>query len=170
MLFEVRRQRHRGRPVSKQDLAYQVPVRGDLRVQERAAEEMGRRVCRVASLHALDRAIEDELLPPLYDASLLWAAPLGMVLGGVEFEGGVGYLQSWLLTPWERSGSFASQPCHVASREGVRPGHGGARSAPQGDADSQQRSPVAEPIEFQASDVAEAASANNSVAEASNPP
>lgn len=160
--------------MSKQDLAYQVPVRGDLRVQERAAEEMGRRVCRVASLHALDRAIEDELLPPLYDASLLWAAPLGMVLGGVEFEGGVGYMQSWLLTPWERSGSYSSQPCHVATREGVRPGHGGARAALQGAADSQQRSPVAEPIELRAADAghdaAEAASTNTSDAGVSNSP
>jgi hypothetical protein len=103
MLFEVRRQRIRGVPILKHELNAMIPVRGDLRVQEGPAEAMGRRVCRVATLHALDRTIEDQLLPPLHDAVLLWMAPVGMVLGGIEFEGGAGFLQTWHCVPWDRA-------------------------------------------------------------------
>jgi hypothetical protein len=102
MLFEVRRQRIRGVPIPKHELSSAVPVRGDLRVQEGPAEAMGRRVCRVATLHALDRTIKDQLLPPLHDVCLLWMAPIGMVLGGIEFEGGAAFLQTWHCVPWER--------------------------------------------------------------------
>lgn len=103
MLFEVRRQRIRGVPIAKHEFSATAPVRGDLRVQEGPAEAMGRRVCRVATLHALDRTVEDQLLPSLHDTVLLWMAPVGMVLGGIEFEGGAGYMQSWHCVPWERS-------------------------------------------------------------------
>jgi hypothetical protein len=103
MLFKVRRQRIRGVPIPKQELNSAAPVRGDLRVQEGPVEAMSRRVCRVATLHALDRIIEDQLLPPLHDVVLLWMAPVGMVLGGIEFEGGTGFLQTWHCVPGERS-------------------------------------------------------------------
>lgn len=72
MLFAVRRQRIPGMPISKHELSSAVPVRGELRVQEGPAEAKCLRVYRVATLHALDRAIEEQLLPPLHDAMLLW--------------------------------------------------------------------------------------------------
>jgi hypothetical protein len=102
MLFEVRRQRVRGVPLSREARHRVAPVRGDLRVEEGPAEPMGRRSCRVATLHALDRAINDDVLPRLYDARLLWMAPLGLVLGGIEFEDGRGYWQTWYCVPLDR--------------------------------------------------------------------
>jgi hypothetical protein len=126
MLFEVRRQRIRGAPVPKAERDRIVPVRGDLRVH--VVEAMGRRVCRVASLHALDRVLGDGMLPPLHDVSLLWMAPLGMVLGGIEFEDGIGHFQTWYITPWERSPPFADQRRHLASHEEVSCSEDGSRS------------------------------------------
>jgi hypothetical protein len=102
MLFEVRRQRIRGVPLSKEARNRVVPVRGDLRVEEGPAEPMGRRLCRVATLHAVDRVVNGDSLPRLYDARLLWMAPLALVLGGIEFEGGTGYWQTWYCTPLDR--------------------------------------------------------------------
>lgn len=101
----------------KEERSRIVPVCGDLRVQEAPAEAMGRRLCRVATLHALDRAIEDQVLPPLYDVALLWIAPLGMVLGGIEFDGQGAFWQTWHLTPWDRSTPSAGRPRHLASHE-----------------------------------------------------
>lgn len=103
MLFEIRRQRIRGVPVPRRNLNDIKPIRGDLRVEEGPAEKLGRRVCRVASVHALDRAIHDEDIPRLYDVILLWMAPLGMVLGGIEIEGDTAYAQTWLCCPVERA-------------------------------------------------------------------
>ena len=60
---------------------------------------MGRRLCRVATLHAVGHVVNGDRLPRLYDARLLWTAPLGLVLGGIEFEGGTGYWQTWYCTP-----------------------------------------------------------------------
>jgi hypothetical protein len=128
MLFEVRRQRIRGVPIPKHELNAMIPVRGDLRVQERPAEAMGRRVCRVATLYALDRTIEDQLLPALHDVVLLWMAPGGMVLGGIEFEGGAGFFQTWHCVPWDRSTHSASRPRHLATHESVSHGQNAGRS------------------------------------------
>ncbi|WP_043458851.1 hypothetical protein [Azohydromonas australica] len=102
MLFEVRRQRIRGVPLTKEARNRVVPARGDLRVEEGPAEPMGRRLCRIATLHAVDRVVNGDSLPRLYDARLLWMAPLALVLGGIEFEGGTGYWQTWYCTPLDR--------------------------------------------------------------------
>lgn len=161
MLFEVRRQRIRGVPIPRQDLSHIVPVRGDLRVQERPAEEMGRRVCRVATLHTLDRAIEDEMLPRLHDVSLLWMAPLGMVLGGIEFDGGVGYMQSWFVTPWERSTSFDGRPSELVSHEMVGHHRDGTSTPTQRRSNAQQLAPEAESICQQENRTAEPAAASS---------
>ncbi len=102
MLFEVRRQRIRGVPLSKEARNRVVSVSGDLRAEEGPAEPMGRLSCRVATLQAVDRVVNGDSLPRLYDARLLWMAPLALVLGGIEFVGGTGYWQTWYCTPLDR--------------------------------------------------------------------
>jgi hypothetical protein len=103
MLFDVVRQRVRGVPVPKEERRRIVPIWGDLRIEECSAEQMGRRLSRVASLHAMNRAINADEIPRLYDAEVLWMSPMAMVLGGIEFEAGVGYCQSWWCVPLDRS-------------------------------------------------------------------
>jgi hypothetical protein len=170
MLFEVRRQRIRGVPIPKHELSLAVPVRGDLRVQEGPAEAMGRRVCRVATLHALDRAIEDQLLPPLHDVSLLWMAPAGMVLGGIEFEGGAGFLQTWHCVPWDHSARSADRPRHLASHESVGHGRNAGRPEIPGGRGSESLASEAEPVCQHEAGTAELASANNAAVGDSNSP
>jgi hypothetical protein len=63
---------------------------------------MGRQLCCVATLHAVDGVVNGDSLPRLYDARLLWMAPLALVLGGIEFEGGTGYWQTWYCTSLDR--------------------------------------------------------------------
>ncbi|WP_028997084.1 hypothetical protein [Azohydromonas australica] len=167
MLFEVRRQRIRGVPVPKEERSRIVPVRGDLRVQEAAAEAMGRRLCRVATLHALDRAIEDQLLPPLHDVALLWIAPLGMVLGGIEFDGQGAFWQTWHVTPWDRSAPVVGRSRHLASHEVA----GYCRDAggpPALSSSALEVAPLAEPICRQEDSTAHLALASNTVVGDSN--
>lgn len=170
MLFEVRRQRIRGVPVPKEERSRIVPVRGDLRVQEAAAEAMGRRLCRVASLHALDRAIEDQLLPPLYDVALLWIAPLGMVLGGIEFDGQGAFWQTWHVTPWSRSALSGGQPRHLAAHDAIGQGRNAGRpELPCGSNSAPLASPAESVCPHEARTV-EPAAANNAVVGDSNSP
>lgn len=103
MLFDVVRQRLRGVPIPKEERRRLVPIRGDLRIEERSAEQLARRLCRVASLHTMECAINADELPKLYDAEVLWMSSMAMVLGGIEFEAGVGYCQSWWCVPLDRS-------------------------------------------------------------------
>ncbi len=147
-----------------------VPVRGDLRVQEAAAEAMGRRLCRVATLHALDRAIEDQLLPPLYDVALLWIAPLGMVLGGIEFDGQGAFWQTWHLTPWDRSTPSIGRPRHLTSHEEA--GYcrdAGSPPALRNSSSAQHLAPLVEPICQQRDSTAQPPAASNTTVGASSP-
>jgi hypothetical protein len=169
MLFEVRRQRIRGVPVPKEQRHRIVPVRGDLRVQEATVEAMGRRVCRVASLHALSRAINDQLLPPLHDVAILWMAPLGMVLGGIEFEGGVSYFQTWHVTPWERFTPSLDRPRQLASHEGAAHREEGRSATAPRSSDPPQVTPVAEPTCKQEDSTAVPASPSKAAVGESNP-
>ncbi len=168
MLFEVRRQRIRGIPVPKDERSRIVAVRGDLRVQEAAAEAMGRRLCRVATLHALDRAIDDHLLPPLHDVVLLWIAPLGMVLGGIEFDGQGAFWQTWHVTPWERSTPAAGRPRDLTSHEagGYCREAGSLPALRSGSA--QQVVPLVEPIRQREGSTAHLASASNTAVDDGN--
>jgi hypothetical protein len=168
MLFEVRRQRLRGLPIPKRELNATVPVRGDLRVQEGPAQAMGRRVCRVATLHALDRTIEDQLLPALHDVSLLWMAPVGMVLGGIEFENGVGFLQSWHCVPWDRSLPLAGRPRHLAAHESVGHGRNAERPEIRCDTVSALLAPEGESVGQHKGSTAELACANKAAVSDSN--
>ena len=68
---------------------------GGTRARQCSAEQMGWRLCRVASLHAMGRKINADEIPTLHDAEVLRMSPMAMVLGGIEFEAGVGYCQSW---------------------------------------------------------------------------
>jgi hypothetical protein len=167
MLFEVRRQRIRGVPVPKEERSRIVPVRGDLRVQEAPAEAMGRRLCRVATLHALDRAIEDQLLPPLYDVALLWIAPLGMVLGGIEFDGQGAFWQTWHLTPWDRSAPAVGRPRHLASHGDAGYCRDAASPPALRSSNVQQAPPLAEPICHQKDSTAQSPAASKTTVGAS---
>ncbi|WP_156901622.1 hypothetical protein [Azohydromonas australica] len=140
-----------------------VPVRGDLRVQEAAAEAMGRRLCRVATLHALDRAIDDHLLPPLHDVALLWVAPLGMVLGGIEFDGQGAFWQTWHLTSWDRSAPVVVGPRHVAAHEAAGYCRDAGGPPALNSSSALQVAPLAEPICRHEDSTAHFASASNTV-------
>lgn len=153
----------------KEDRNRIVPVRGDLRVQEAAAEAMGRRLCRVATLHALDRAIEDQLLPPLYDVSLLWIAPLGMVLGGIEFDGQGAFWQTWHLTPWDRFAPVVGRPRHLASHEDAGYCRDAASPPALRSSSAQQGTPLAKPIRQQQDSTAEPSPASKTTVGASTP-
>ncbi len=153
----------------KEERSRIVPVRGDLRVQEAAVEAMGRRLCRVATLHALDRAIEDQLLPPLRDVALLWCAPLGMVLGGIEFDGQGAFWQTWYLTPWDRSTLAVGRPRHLASHEeaGYCPDAGSPPAMRSSSA--HQVAPLAEPISQQKDSTDQSPAASKTTVGASTP-
>jgi hypothetical protein len=58
-------------------------VVGELLVCERL-DPLLRRTTRVATLTMIGDAKTRELLPPLYDAVLLWVSPQGFVLAGTE--------------------------------------------------------------------------------------
>lgn len=58
-------------------------VVGELLVCERL-DPLLRRTTRVATLTSFGDAKTTDLLPPLFDATLLWIAPQGFVLGGTE--------------------------------------------------------------------------------------
>lgn len=170
MLFEVRRQRIRGVPVSKDERSRIVPVRGDLRVQEASAEAMGRRLCRVATLHALDRAIEDQLLPPLHDVALLWIAPLGMVLGGIEFDGQGAFWQTWHVTPWDRSTSSVGRPRYLSAHDTVGQSRNAGRLELPCGSTSEPLSSHVESVCPQEARTVELASAHNAAVGDSNSP
>ena len=95
MIFEVRRRRRRGVPLSQEDFLRGPAIVGDLRVEECGDLRHFGRTIQVATLHSLSRTRDIYELPPLYDVRLAGMAPLALTLTGVEFEGGAGYVQTW---------------------------------------------------------------------------
>ncbi|WP_375738039.1 hypothetical protein [Pseudomonas boanensis] len=73
------------------------PVVGDVLIAHRHCQEMGRSA-NVARL-SVGLPQDQDPIPPLIDAQLLWMAPGGFVISGVELVDGVAYAQSW----WCRS-------------------------------------------------------------------
>lgn len=82
MCLRVILTRQRGVAQSPRDLAHAEGRVGELLVGERQ-DELLRRTSRVATLSGGDGRRVD-LLPPLYDVTLLWVAPQGFVLAGTE--------------------------------------------------------------------------------------
>lgn len=98
MLFEVRRQRCRGRPLPKQDRQFAKAVIGDLHIEEQRADAFGR-LMKVATLYASNEQSGTSESAQLYDAQLLWMSPIALVLGGLELQGDTAYAQTWLCLP-----------------------------------------------------------------------
>jgi hypothetical protein len=98
MRFRVVRMRDRGFVRDASALRRDDGVVGELLVTETDDKTL-RRSARVAQLVHAGDARRDDLLPPLVDPVLLWMAPLGFVLAGMErddVDGRVRHLaQSW---------------------------------------------------------------------------
>jgi hypothetical protein len=83
MRFRVVRTRLRGVALLPRDLGAEPGVVGELLVWERH-DALLRRSTRIATLVEGVRAGENEVLPPLFDATLVWMAPQGLVISGTE--------------------------------------------------------------------------------------
>jgi hypothetical protein len=81
--FRVVRTRLRGVALPLRDLGAEPAFLGELLVSERH-DPLLRRSTRVATLVEGVRPGENEVLPPLYDVTLVWMAPQGPVIGGTE--------------------------------------------------------------------------------------
>ena len=75
--------RHQGIARAPGELSRADGVVGELLLGEQQ-DTLLRRTTRVATLTRIGDAKSAELLPPLYDATVLWIAPQGMVLSGTE--------------------------------------------------------------------------------------
>ncbi|HVO89587.1 MAG TPA: hypothetical protein VMV45_13675 [Casimicrobiaceae bacterium] len=86
-----------GRPLPRRDVVNQAPKCGDLRV-EYLHDPQRLRYLRVARLVDVASPLKD-LLPMLYDVSLVAMNPCAFTLSGFERLDGAEYAQSWLATP-----------------------------------------------------------------------
>ena len=83
MRFRVVRTRQRGVALAQRDLRSEPGFVGELLVCERH-DDLLRRSTRIATLVEGVRPGENEVLPPLFDATLVWMAPQGLVISGIE--------------------------------------------------------------------------------------
>jgi len=90
-----------GRPLPRRDVVNQRPRAGDLRV-EYLHDPTRLRYLRVARLVDLASPLHD-VLPTLFDVSLIAMNPCAFTLSGFERLDGAEYAQTWLVTaPAER--------------------------------------------------------------------
>lgn len=75
--------RRRGVVRHQREIAHAVGILGELLICERQ-DPLLRRTSRVATLTGIGDAKPADLLPPLFDATVLWIAPQGLVLSGIE--------------------------------------------------------------------------------------
>jgi hypothetical protein len=75
--------RYRGIAREPRELAHADGVVGELLLGERP-DPLLRRVTHVATLTSIGDAKSAQLLPALYDATVRWIAPQGMVISGTE--------------------------------------------------------------------------------------
>lgn len=83
MRLRVVTTRRRGVSRTPREVTRAAGVVGELLVCERL-DALLRRTTRVATLTTVGDAKATDLLPPLFDATLLWLSPQGFVLGGTE--------------------------------------------------------------------------------------
>ncbi len=86
-----------GRPLPRRDVVNQAPTRGDLRV-EYVHDDVRLRHRRVARLIDVTAPLRGDLLPLLYDATLVAMNPCAFTLSGVERIDSAEYAQTWLVT------------------------------------------------------------------------
>lgn len=102
MHFKVQRMRARGVVMTRGERSSQDEASGELRVEEHGDGLLGRSL-RTARLLSTGQGIHRDLLPPLYDVTLVAMAANGFTLTGFERigegKGTVEYAQSW----WCRS-------------------------------------------------------------------
>ena len=96
MRFAVRLLLHRGRALSRSDIANQAPIVGELRV-EQLEDGARRRSLKLARLIALDSWRGAERLT-LYEPVLVGMSQQAFTLAGFEWAGDVDYAQSWLVS------------------------------------------------------------------------
>lgn len=75
--------RERGVARTPREVTHADGVVGELLVCERL-DPLLRRTTRVATLTSFGDAKTADLLPPLFDAAVVWMAPQGLVLSGIE--------------------------------------------------------------------------------------
>jgi hypothetical protein len=75
--------RHHGVARAPREIARADGIVGELLLTEHR-DELLRRTTRVATLTGIGDAKSAELLPSLYDATVVWIAPQGLVLSGTE--------------------------------------------------------------------------------------
>jgi hypothetical protein len=97
MRFDVKLVCAWGRPLPRRDVVNQAPCSGDLRV-EYLHDAVRLRYLRVARLVDVPSPLR-ELLPTLYDVTLVAMNPCAFTLSGFERLEGADYGQSWLVTP-----------------------------------------------------------------------
>jgi hypothetical protein len=97
MRFCVLCLRYRGRILPKREWSNRAPAVGDLRVEQLYDEDLARHV-RIARIVSLERVVDADAMPALYDPVLIAMSPLAFSLTGFERIGGTDYAQSWLVT------------------------------------------------------------------------
>lgn len=93
MRVKVRPARRQGVALHRQLELAQPPAVGELEVTEHRDPALGRAVTLARLLNDHDRGVE--ILPPLYDARLLWTRDQQMRFTGFERVDDVAYAQTW---------------------------------------------------------------------------
>lgn len=99
----------------------------------------------------------------------LWIAPLGMVLGGIEFDGQGAFWQTWHVTPWDRSSPAVGRPRHLATLEEAGYCRDTASPPALRSSNAQQAAPLAEPTCQQEASTAQSPAASKTTLGASTP-
>ena len=98
MIFIVKRMRHLGRPLDKNQLRDAETIEADIHIEHQSNIGDGVNLGRASVIATVkgDRPLKASPWPELVDVQLHSMGPLAMVLTGTEFIDGIGYAQSWL--------------------------------------------------------------------------
>ena len=98
MHVSVRRLRHHGRRLSDHDIANMPDVDGELHT---ATINHGPRSYMIAMLRDPGNPVSGQLVPDLYEATMVMIGPGGFVLRGFERDEGRAEMQEWRIEiPW----------------------------------------------------------------------
>ena len=94
MRVEARPINLRGKPMAKAERSALPPARGNLKVSENKLHSFGRNVRSARIVTATD-GLENDLLPELLDAELIWLDDTAIRLRGLEQVDGTLFGQTW---------------------------------------------------------------------------
>lgn len=98
MHYLIKRMRHLGKPLDKNQLRDAETLTADVRIEHQSHIGDGNVMGRASVIATLkgEWPLQASPWPDLVDVQLHSMGPIGMTLTGTEFIDGVGYAQSWL--------------------------------------------------------------------------